>query len=875
MRSTSSGLPVNPDGSPAMPPQEQRARELLAQGRWRKARDEIKLLCKQDRAKYLPLLVQANTGLVRDMLAKGQVSEAQQTLAYLKTIAAPGEMRVIELELAGRSGDFSGQTVGLAECLVNPSTPLSETEQRRLVDQLVVAFQPLDTSTSKTATLAPELNAVHQALEAVAEGQAPRVGELLRPLAFNSVFSHWKLFLKGLAAFHRGDHDKAARFFAELPADSVPGRARRPYLIWLGQEKISGNGSVPTEPVLEVLCRFASAPEATRILLQAEKLWHQQRPDEMYRLLRQGIDAFPSEDLDWVGALSAFCYHCLFILPEEEADDYADYLEDLDYHHNLKNRLEEALILRSLCLYYDPFSAPEFHALHWRRYLDLVEELHGSNPRLASRAYAWLGDQLSRSQGPLPSPAFKQAPSFLDAPGAIKAYQKSIDLDPAHLEAHLKLAMLFELLKRTGDRNRLLDQMTRRFPESKPVLMTTGLHCIDRGAYLKGVSCIERARAIDRLDPVIPDMLMSARILLARQHYRERRPEKARLIFSGLEELMAPDPHHYLRSRWTIQLRRGLLEEWHGDADQAVACLTDARTTSPDPVAYCLLAAICWDVHAPRSVKGNRFEAEFRVACRAGRSAAQAALLLRIHHLWKVTPPGYTLHRAERMIGSYLQDLAASRRYTRDEVRQLIDLIPPGSPFEYDLQPLIQTILEKDPRDPLFRLLLIRLHWFLGEGLEDERRQLEQILEEAIRRRDDQAIQLARKEIERLAASRPLSPEEPQFGREDFEHDPELSQEDAANAITGLENAPGLHVLIETLRNASDADIRRVRKTLPPDMPEEVFDLLVDVARGKIPMPPFPPLPMPESSNPAKPARPPQPSKRPVPPADPNQLNLF
>ncbi len=62
--------------------QEQRGREFLAARKFRKARDEFKLLCKVDRAKYLPLLIQANQGLVRDMLSKGMVSEAQQVVAY-------------------------------------------------------------------------------------------------------------------------------------------------------------------------------------------------------------------------------------------------------------------------------------------------------------------------------------------------------------------------------------------------------------------------------------------------------------------------------------------------------------------------------------------------------------------------------------------------------------------------------------------------------------------------------------------------------------------------------------------------------------------------------------------------------------------------
>ena len=76
-----------PSATVAVDPQEQRARSFFAAGKFRKAREEFKLLCKRDRPRYLPLLIEANLGLVEEMLAKGQNSEAQQVIAYLKTIA--------------------------------------------------------------------------------------------------------------------------------------------------------------------------------------------------------------------------------------------------------------------------------------------------------------------------------------------------------------------------------------------------------------------------------------------------------------------------------------------------------------------------------------------------------------------------------------------------------------------------------------------------------------------------------------------------------------------------------------------------------------------------------------------------------------------
>lgn len=66
---------------------EQSGLEFLRNGKFRKARDAFKSLSKSQPSNALPLLIEANLGLAREMMSKGLVSEANQVLAYLKTIA--------------------------------------------------------------------------------------------------------------------------------------------------------------------------------------------------------------------------------------------------------------------------------------------------------------------------------------------------------------------------------------------------------------------------------------------------------------------------------------------------------------------------------------------------------------------------------------------------------------------------------------------------------------------------------------------------------------------------------------------------------------------------------------------------------------------
>ena len=49
-------------------------------GRYRKARDDFKTLCKKDRGRYLPLLIEANVRLARQMLDTGFPDNARQVI---------------------------------------------------------------------------------------------------------------------------------------------------------------------------------------------------------------------------------------------------------------------------------------------------------------------------------------------------------------------------------------------------------------------------------------------------------------------------------------------------------------------------------------------------------------------------------------------------------------------------------------------------------------------------------------------------------------------------------------------------------------------------------------------------------------------------
>jgi hypothetical protein len=213
---------------------EERMRALLAQEKWRQARDELKPLVKVDRVRFLPLLVQANLGLARKMLAGGQAAEARQVVNYLATLVSAEQLRAIELELTVKTGAPEQSISKFVAALTEARDALSEAECVRLADWVVLSFQTVEMGQSPPPArerLAAEVRAVHEALRAVAAARWPEVSELLRLVPHRSVVSHWAVFIKGLAAFHTGGTDKATKLLRSLPAASVPGKAAQAYLL--------------------------------------------------------------------------------------------------------------------------------------------------------------------------------------------------------------------------------------------------------------------------------------------------------------------------------------------------------------------------------------------------------------------------------------------------------------------------------------------------------------------------------------------------------------------------------------------------------------------------------------------------------------------
>ncbi|CAN5412333.1 hypothetical protein BH09GEM1_BH09GEM1_46080 [soil metagenome] len=869
---------------PSSDPVEVTARADLAAGRWRKARDAFKELLKRDRATFQPLLVEANVGLARSMLAKELISDARQVLTYLRTIAPPATIAALEAEItahAARSPKAAPDSV--AQLL---DFTLAPADRRAIADQLVVAFSKSDmeSTTAERQQAVSDLRAIHQAIEFACLGNHDGALDLVRPLGRDSAFAHWRLFVRAVVAFQRGDDDKAAQYFEALPPDSVPGRAGIAWRLALVKH-VSMEREASSEAVIEATGTLTGEPGWGRPLARAEVLWRAGKHAAAYRAVREAKPSFPSDGADFSAVLSTFFFNGIFALPEGARDAYADALWDIEENRRAKGPAELMMIRRTLSLLMaaEGIDDLESGALSgiWEAFLRDQQRVHGQNPRLASVGWCWLGQILARSRPQLPLHGRRAKNDNADA--AITALEKSIALDAGNAEAHLLLASAYSTAAHMRDRNRVHDLMSERFPDNKQVLLAVGAGCIDRKTYSKAVECYQSAVLLDRLDPATPDLFVTACLLLAVQHYQKGKLPAARQTLSRTDDFAVDSAETLVRGRWTLAARRGVLEMMYGDATVGAAALDEARASSPSPAACLLFARLAWSFYYAPSLRRSfpaPLKTELAQEAKRQPTVRDAAILVQ---LWKYfATNGSSRARTmdeEAWLRRYLKG-AARAPMAREDAARLLELLRAFPEFGQEGKSIASQMLKGDPKDPLFRLYRERLQPFSRLKHAD----LDSIRAEARRRGDKSAEQLAH-ELSGDFGGLGASYAEPW-------DDGEMLDEfdDGDERIASALGSPEAIAFMELLASAPAEEIPNLRKRRPQGMPAHLFDLLLMFARvgsagpdfgvpvGKAPgKKPRPGKPRREKPQPAKPEPPPQvaPSIKPPPEPDPAQVDLF
>ncbi len=557
----------------------------IRRGRWRKARDAAKDLCRKDKIHYLPLLVEANAGLAGDLLGRGLIQDAATVLEYLKTIAPPEVMAALHAKQTESEAEAAlvratgGKKVELALwTLVEEASRGIDAGQEappaavRAADFLVTsAYVPPD----PRQPAAVELLAVQAAVLATGEGRWEAAREKLQGLPRRSLFQPWRLFLRGVRHAHHREAAEAQRCFEALPPGSGTARAAGLYRDLMGLPATADHP--PPEADLPILTAMAGLePRWNAPLAAAQRHWNRGKLPQAYEALAKPLAAhFPTEEPGFGAVLTDLVLASCAgksPLPHAAQQDLVSSLLDHYYEHQFRSDQEEAFVIRFF-LHEDGHSlSGENLEVYGKELTAVWMRMHIHDPIRESALWTMLAENL---QVPRPGGGM-HPPTPEDEPVLRRFYERAAALDPEDAAPSVRLARFFRACGNLSAYNSQLTALTKRFPGDKTVLILGAEEAARRKSYPKALQALRLAREADPVDAAAAALMV--RVL---QEQAVALAKKKQLVPETLWQEMEPllldlpslpgdpsTPIPFDRLRWTARTLRGLLEKgsWPGEA---------------------------------------------------------------------------------------------------------------------------------------------------------------------------------------------------------------------------------------------------------------------------------------------------------------------
>ncbi len=478
--------------------------------------------------------------------------------------------------------------VGLSEPALALKDRLGSPEaQARLM--LAAADQAVLHPEQATAAL-PELRRggrlVRDALETLEAGDEAAALERLRDIARTSPFADWRYFVRGLAAYWRGETEQVAANWDRLDAGRAaarmaralrgarPGEADGPTPPAGGPSLAALETTVFGEPILARLEQLRDLvaqdrwPQATRLLAALRITLRRYDPRLAERLTRLLIPRL-------VHTVTEHSYH----EARELVGSFTRAAEPLPLDPRW-NRLW-ALIWEG------PQGSSQEAEEYWRDYLADLAALPNLAPEEKQRTQAMVCKHLGMQYadeahadpdgfpfGPAPSAGeIKKAKK-----NAVHYFEESLRHDPRYLPAHKALLKVYQDWDQPAAAEAAAQRLLKAFPDDFETLLFLVHHYFHREEPERALPHVLRARALKPLDESIKQEEWSVRVAHARHLALEKRWDEARAEFAQVEALGLPES-----SQFNFLARKAVLELKAGQNDRAEEFIREAQAQFTDP----------------------------------------------------------------------------------------------------------------------------------------------------------------------------------------------------------------------------------------------------------------------------------------------------
>jgi tetratricopeptide (TPR) repeat protein len=564
------------------------AERLIAGERFKDAVKQAKLCYKEQATPHTHRLLERAYFLrARQLLQQGMRSSAVEVVQHLLDFGVTGADSPEELVWLLVGLGFDKAAMSIQDRLGVPE--LKEQVSQAVADQLVIHPERAGPAPPE---LARDAGLVRKALEALQSGDEAGALGMLRELPRSSPLSEWKFFLRGLAAFERGDDLESQANWDHLQSgracSAIAERLRR-----MGADSAgpSGPGLEAAEkrafgePILERLRRLAALvashewDQVLPLIGSMRQSLHRVEPRLAERLTNVLIGSVVKavQDMDWHDAHSLIARFCRAAQPLE-----------IDPRWN-----------RLWALIWDGPHADPTGAIHyWTDYIDdlgTVRSLGTDEIKLA-RALVWNHiaelhrqevDNLADEDGPPPflgprrgrgGKSRRDTKRLATArKSVVAAIEKSLKLAPEHLPTY---RLLVDVHADWGDDNALeaaAQRLLAKFPEDLEVLQRLAGHHFERKDPRAALPYILSARRLKPLDDSLRSVERTIHVAMARQYALERKWDEGRAEFAAAEALKPPDGRDfaYLARRAMLEYKAGQTEAGDGYVQQAQGALVE------------------------------------------------------------------------------------------------------------------------------------------------------------------------------------------------------------------------------------------------------------------------------------------------------------
>jgi tetratricopeptide (TPR) repeat protein len=733
----------------------------LEQGNYRRAKEWLKELSKRNKELYQPALVDCYQKLAAQMLEKGQRSEAKTVFDQIKMLTGRSVDGLLEAQSLTMGDDYPAAAAAMVGRLGDlHQKPLSGEEKRRLADALVVAFDEIPNLRERHPEIDRELTSIRAALEHLSAGRFSDAQGEVKAIGRSSIFSAWRLFVKGMCAFYSNDDAKAREALLHLDDDSLLFRAARPFI------HIIDDGTTPLpkdeakEPLLMDVCRALNRPEFEHALPRAEYLWRTGRHADSLEHLLRTVGDFPTLDKGLLRSLSLFYFNIAF---QMKSDSGEKYIRDLNkVTKRIPGRHVAALLsTRATVLFLErsPFLPDDELVKLWERFLFAHGLSAGENNRLRALVYAHMGDMFAEELDGEPQALWcgRRNGRKIDLRNidlAQEAYEKSLALAQDDRDVHLKLMKLYEKSGDHAARNRKLDEITRLFPDDKDVLFQNGNNCIERKAYVKGIEYLRRALSLDPLSRTNRETLVNALIKASLHFARQNKIIRSREWMKEALELAGDaDASDMTMGRPSLLIRMAIFEWMCGGHEEGDRRFAEALQYNNKEGWLSYFAFMIGDVYRLPKETMARLEKDARKVVSNFSPTGVVAAIEVIRYIKLIAPQTVWLARERERIEKRALKVA-DQPCTEEEAGRIVADALEQSWKNHDLiERYVKIGLNRDPKSPLFlyfQFLDEQSSNYLHSPTAKDVKKLEEIKVIALKRNDRLLVNTLDRDIRRI-----------------------------------------------------------------------------------------------------------------------------